>query len=113
MLKRGHVYKGIFNVPSGGLSMTGRQFRNYMIFSPREDIMNLSIFGKTCESLITLFYIGFLGISSNGGGIGIKKLINLTTNFTEKDIDEIEETLNKYGWKYNKRLNRVEGYETV
>jgi len=109
MLKRGHVYKGIFNVPSRGLSMTGRQFRNYMIFSPREDTMNLSIFGKTYESLRTLFYIGFLGISSDGGEIGIKKLIKLTTNFTEKDIDEIEEALNEYGWKYNKKLNRIEG----
>ena len=109
MLKRGHVYKGIFNVPSGCLFKTGRQSRNYMIFSPREDVVNLSIFGKTCESLRTLFYIGFLGISSDGGGIGIKKLINLTTNFTEKDIDEIEKTLNEYGWKYNKKLNRIEG----
>lgn len=109
MLKRGHVYKGIFNLPSGRLSMTGRQVRNYMIFSPREDVVNLSIFGKTCESLRVLFYIGFLGISSDGGGIGIKNLINLTTNFTEKDIDEIEEALNEYGWKYNKKLNRIEG----
>ena len=112
MLKRGHVYKGIFNVPNGSLYMSGRQFRNYMIFSPREDIMNLS-FSKKLDSLKTIFYIGFLGISNNDGGIGISKLIKVSTKFTDKDITEIEKTLNKYGWKYNKKLNRVEGYETV
>ena len=112
MLKRGHVYKGIFNVPSGSVSMSGRQFRNYMIFSPRKDIMNLS-FSEKLDGLKTIFYIGFLGISCDGGGIGISKLIKVSTKFTDEDITEIERTLNKYGWKYNKKLNRVEGYETV
>jgi hypothetical protein len=112
MLKRGHVYKGIFNVPSGSISMGGRQSRNYMIFSPREDIMNLS-FSKKLDGLKTIFYIGFLGISSNDGEIGISKLIKVTTKFIDEDITEIEMVMKKYGWKYNKKLNRVEGYETV
>ena len=106
MLKRGHIYKAIYS--SVGKSC----LRNYMIFSPERDIENILLFNKDMVTS-NIFQINLAGEISCGMCIGFDNLVKLTKSFTEQDLCEIERVMNKYGWKYNKKLNRVEAYETV
>jgi hypothetical protein len=84
-----------------------------MIFSPERDIENILLFNKSMVNSHNIFQINLAGEISRGMCIGFGNLVKLTKSFTEQDLCEIERVMNKYGWKYNKKLNRVEAYETV
>ena len=101
MLKRGQVYKAIYN-------RAGRScLRNYMIFSPERDIENILLFNKSMVNSFNIFQINLAGEISRGMCIGFGNLIKLTKSFTEQDLCEIERTMKKYGWKYDRKLNKV------
>lgn len=101
MLKRGHVYKAIY-------SSVGRScLRNYMIFSPERDIENILLFNKSMINSFNIFQINLAGDISRGMCIGFGNLVKLTKSFTEQDLCEIERAMKKYGWKYNRKLNKI------
>jgi hypothetical protein len=101
MLKRGHVYKAIY-------SSVGRScLRNYMIFSPERDIENILLFNKSKVSSSNIFQINLAGDISHGMSIGFGNLVKLTKSFTEQDLCEIKRAMKKYGWKYDRKLNKI------
>ena len=101
MLKRGHVYKAIYS--SAGRSC----LRNYMIFSPERDIENILLFNKSMVNSSNIFQINLAGEISRGMCIGFSNLVKLTKSFTEQDLCEIERAMKKYGWKYDRKINKV------
>ncbi len=101
MLKRGHIYKAIY-------SSVGRTcLRNYMIFSPERDIENILLFNKSMLNSSNIFQINLAGEISCGMCIGFSNLIKLTKSFTEQDLYEIDTAMKKYGWKYDRKLNKI------
>ncbi len=109
MLKRGHVYKAIFDRESGYFQ--GKEYRNYILFSPSEDTMNKTLLNG--GYLNTIFLIGLLGIYQENTDFGIHNLKRITTEFTDFDISEIEDFMNKHGWKYDRKLKRIEKNEKL
>lgn len=104
MLKSGYIYKVIFNwLPS-------ETKRNYMIFSPREDIKSVRSFVFKCRDVHCHFAINLAGYTSTI--IGLANAVGLTKLFDEKDIKEIESVVSGRGWKFDRTNKKIDFNET-
>ena len=104
MLKSGHIYKVIFNwLPT-------KTKRNYMIFSPREDIKNVRIMVEKHSDIICYFAINLASFTSISIGIG--NAISFTKSFNERDIMEIESAVRERGWKFDIKNKKIDFNET-
>lgn len=98
MLLKGKVYKAIYNARNDAKG------RNYILFCPSMDIDPT----KFHASLNNIFQISIGERLTVNDGIGFCNLLNITTPSTLRDFEDIKMVMTKYGWKYNRKLNKVE-----
>ena len=110
MLKKGQVYKAIYDLEGGG------NYRNFMIFSPSMDASSRSIQqGRLafewggCPCLVAVILNGDIKLNTT---IGFSRLVKIERPHTAEDYREIDRILEMYKFlEYNKEFNRLEGYE--
>jgi hypothetical protein len=109
MLKKGHVYKAIYGISR--IHYAKGRLRNYMIFAPSEDIHNTNLKDK---SLTPIFHINLAGEFNQNGYMGTWNLVRVERPSSEQDFKEIKEITQRYGMRYNKKLNMIESiaYDT-
>jgi hypothetical protein len=106
MLKKGHVYKAIYNQKIGN-----HITRNYILFSPNDDISSVLIRNsKYYANINVIFSINMGGIFRLFSYIGFNKLLRIERANTKEDIMEIETYLTKNNIQYDKKLNKIYGF---
>jgi len=106
MLKKGHVYKAIYNQKIGKHIV-----RNYILFSPNDDISSVLIRNsKYYVTVNIIFSINMGGIFQLNSWIGFNKLLRIERVNTKEDIREIETYLTKNNIQYNRKLNKIYGF---
>jgi hypothetical protein len=103
MLKKGQVYKLTYK------NIDGIYQRNYMILSPAEDILIRS--SKIRKTICPIFHINLGGFFNHYAYMGIEGVIKIEKPNTVQDFEDIERAMKRYGFTYNRKLNRVEGYD--
>lgn len=104
MLKKGQVYKLTYKNIDGVFLP-----RNYMILSPMEDILIRS--SEIRRTIRPIFHINLAGDFNHNVLMGIEGVIKIEKPNTVRDFEDIERAMKRYGFTYNKKLNRVEGYD--
>jgi hypothetical protein len=98
MLLKRKVYKAIYNAHNDVKD------RNYILFCPSMDI-DLTKFHASPNNI---FQINLGERLTVNDGIGFCNLLYITTPSTLRDFEDIKMVMTKYGWKYNRKLNKVE-----
>lgn len=100
MLKSGYIYKVIFGWKPSETK------RNYMIFSPREDIKSVRSLVFKRRDVHCHFAINLAGYTSTI--IGLANAVSFTKSFDEKDIWEIESVMRGCGWKFDIKNKKID-----
>lgn len=98
MLLKGKVYKAIYNARNDAKG------RNYILFCPSMDIDPT----KFRASFNNIFQINMGERLTVNDDIGFCDLLHIITPSTLRDFEDIKMVMTKYGWKYNRKLNKVE-----
>ena len=101
MLKTRHVYKATYKIEDKNL------IRDYILFSPKNDIIPESFNNVNFLNFETLFQINLMGDFRLNGFMGFHKVKNVGKITEIVDIEEIEKYLKKHNISYNRELNKI------
>jgi hypothetical protein len=101
MLKARHVYKATYRIDNKDL------VRNYILFSPKHDMILESFNNVNFLNFETLFQINLMGFFRLNAIMGFNKVKNVGKITEIVDIEEIEKYLKKNNISYNRELNKI------